>query len=51
MTVESSGLSIGSFTLAEVAPWKSSLIDNSPPLCEMFRKILSFGVNFDNLQN
>ena len=21
------------------------------PLCEMFRKILSFGVNFDNLQN
>ena len=33
MALESSGLSIGSFTLAEVAPWKSSLIDNSPQLC------------------
>ena len=33
MALESSGLSIGSFTLAGVAPWKSSLIDNSPQLC------------------
>ena len=33
MALESSCLSIRIYTLAEVVPWKSSLIDNSPQLC------------------